>query len=253
MSIDSVALFIDFEYFVYGAENERMAPPAPARLMERAAEYGSVAAAKAFGQNDVLDRYRQELRAASIEAILCTSTGGANKKNVTDFYMLDSIYQTAYTQGHIHHYILVTGDGDFASVLAYLRYRLQKNTIVMAYADSVSPELKTEDHKFVELKRVAKETWPEEEQIKLIRFVHSGQSLGKLITLTSTARVYKSGGATEDERREQIARMIQNGVFEQRVEEHGGGPIRLLYLNYSHPLVQKALGDEPPAGATKTE
>jgi len=237
-------LFIDFEYFVYGAESERMAPPAPAHLMELAAGYGSVATAKAFGKNDVLDRYRQELRAASIEAILCTSTGAANKKNVTDFYMLDSIYQSAYTQGHIGNYIVVTGDGDFGSVLAYLRYRLQKKTIVMAYPDSVNPELKSSANEFVELKRVEKESWPVEEQMNLVRFVHSGESQGKLITLSSTARVYKSGGMSEEDRREQIARMIEDGVFEQRVEEQGGRPVRRLYLNHSHPLVQQALQDD---------
>jgi len=243
LSPPSVALFIDFEYFVYGAENTGMAPPAPARVMELAAAYGTVASAKAFGNSEVLDRFRVELRAASIEAILCTSAAGPNKKNVTDFFMLDSIYQTAYTQGHISHYVAVTGDGDFASVLAYLRYRLQKNTIVMAYPDSVSPELRTAASEFVPLERVVKEVWPIDEQMKLIRFVHSGESQGKFITLTSTARVYKSGGTTEEERKEQILRMIQDGVFLQRVEDQGERPVRLLYVNREHPLVQQALED----------
>jgi len=253
LSAGSVGLFIDFEYFVYGAEDSRMAPPPPGQLMELAARYGQVATAKAFGNNEVLDRLRMELRAASTEAILCTSGGGAKTKDVTDFFMLDSIYQTAYTQGHVDHYIVVTGDGHFASVVAYLRYRLQKNTVVVAYPDSVSPELQTAANEFVPLRRVEKEPWPLEEQMKLIRFVHTGESLGKLITVSSTARVYKSGGATEEERRDQIVRMIQDGVFLQRVEEQGGRAVRVMSVNHEHPLVQHALQATEVPGTGKNQ
>lgn len=242
MTGNNVSLFIDFEYFVYGAENVGQKPPSTAKLMEMAAEYGNIMSAKAFGESAVLDRYQQDLRTASIEAILCAGIGKDKRKNVTDFFMLDHIYQSAYTQGHIDTYVLVTGDGHFGSVTAFLRYRLQKKAIVMAYPDSASAELKHASNEFRELIREDEDRWTEDIQAGLIRFVYSGEVENKIITVGSTARHYTVPGWDERDRRRELVRLIGEGLFEQRVEELGNGEaVRRLYLNHSHPFVQQVL------------
>src|SRR5690606_41858066 len=102
-------------------------------------------------------------------------------------------------------------------------------------------DVPTAANELVPLGRAEKEHLPHEEQMKVIRFVQTGDSLEKLITVSSTASDYKSGGATEEERRDQIVRMIHDGVFLQRVEEQGGRAVRVRSVNHEHPLVQHAL------------
>ncbi|NLX74370.1 MAG: NYN domain-containing protein [Synergistaceae bacterium] len=56
--------------------------------------------------------------------------------------MLDHIYQSILKRNHIEQYILVTGDGHFHSVVAYLRTFLDKIVGVFAVMGSFSEQLK---------------------------------------------------------------------------------------------------------------
>ena len=65
------------------------------------------------------------------------------KKDMTDFIMLDYIYQTAYTKSDITTFIIFTGDGHFQSVTKYLIQKLNKKVIIYGVRDSVSKQLRT--------------------------------------------------------------------------------------------------------------
>lgn len=235
-----VALFVDYENVVYGPKEPGALPADPTQLVSIAGEYGVLVIAKAFGDEGVIDEYADRLRSASIEAQYCKSKG-EHKKNTTDFYMLDSIYQTAHTLDDIHTFVLVTGDSDFESVIAYLRHRLGKKVVVVGYPDSLSHSLKETASEWRHIEPSTR-TFSSQQVTDLIRFVHSGLTEGKTITLTSTARYFKLPGWTEDEIRRQIIGLIKEGVFVQQVVEKGGNEVRTMVLNLSHPAVQGSLG-----------
>ena len=52
------------------------------------------------------------------------------RKDMTDFVMLDAIYQSVNELPAIDTYILFTGDGHFQSVARYLKERKKKTVIL---------------------------------------------------------------------------------------------------------------------------
>lgn len=84
----------------------------------------------------------EKLRAVTNTIIETQQAFNRHKKDMTDFIMLDFIYQTAAQRKDINTYILFTGDGHFQSVVKYLIQRLRKEVIVFGVKDAVSNRLK---------------------------------------------------------------------------------------------------------------
>ena len=84
----------------------------------------------------------EKLRAVTNTIIETQQAFNRHKKDMTDFIMLDFIYQTAAQRKDINTYILFTGDGHFQSVVKYLIQRLKKEVIVFGVKDAVSNRLK---------------------------------------------------------------------------------------------------------------
>ena len=61
------------------------------------------------------------------------------KKDMTDFIMLDYIYQTAALRPEIGVYILFTGDAHFQSVTKYLAQRLGKEVVIYGVTEAPYP------------------------------------------------------------------------------------------------------------------
>lgn len=72
------------------------------------------------------------------------------KKDMTDFIMLDSLYQTAAENKHIDTYILFTGDGHFQPVTRYLTQKKNKEVIVYGVQNAFSSQLKVAATKYIE-------------------------------------------------------------------------------------------------------
>lgn len=64
------------------------------------------------------------------------------RKNLTDFYLLDDIYQTLINNPMIQQFIIVSGDGHFHSVISHLRMFHEKRVGVFAIEGSLSHLIK---------------------------------------------------------------------------------------------------------------
>lgn len=74
-----------------------------------------------------------------------------HKKDMTDFVMLDSIYQRVLERGHEEVYILFTGDGHFQSVVRYLTQKCHKDVLVYGVKDAFSRQLQAVATRTVQL------------------------------------------------------------------------------------------------------
>lgn len=237
----TVALFIDYEYVIYGVKEKHRRVPTPLKLINTALEYGRVSVARAFADfNDqAVIPHADQLAAGSIEKIQCPiEIRNERVKNYTDFYMLDHIYQTAHTHPDLTSYILMTGDGHFGSVAAYLKHRLQKDVVVVGYEGSINPRFEQAGCTVRFLEPEVYPSLPESEVDKLIQFVNTGESAGKVITASSTARLFKAPGFDQESLMSEIYRLIKETVFLQKLEQINGREVRRMYLNHAHPRVQ---------------
>lgn len=86
------------------------------------------------------------------------NTFNRRKKDMTDFIMLDYIYQYADENSKAGTYIIFTGDGHFQSVTKYLVQKKKKNVVVYGVKDSISRQLRDAATEVREL--------PKDEEIK---------------------------------------------------------------------------------------
>jgi len=63
------------------------------------------------------------------------------KKDMTDFVMLDAIYQCAHQAEEVDTFVLFTGDGHFWSVIRYLTLQREKQVILYGVQGSLSARL----------------------------------------------------------------------------------------------------------------
>lgn len=82
------------------------------------------------------------VRAMTNTVISTQQATSHHKKDMTDFIMLDYIYQVSAERNDVGTYILFTGDGHFQSVVKYLTQKMGKRVIVYGVTNATSNRLK---------------------------------------------------------------------------------------------------------------
>ena len=103
-------------------------------------ERGIIVVCKVFGDfsRQALVPWKAMCLQYNLEAIVAWHKSG---KNSSDLKMCQSCVHTLYTHTNIQHYVLVTGDGDFTTVIQDLK-RNEKHVICMGMEANCSPILK---------------------------------------------------------------------------------------------------------------
>ena len=103
-------------------------------------ERGSIVICKVFGDfsRPNLTSWKSVCLQYNLEAVIAWHTAG---KNSSDLKLCQSCVHTLYTHGNINDYVLVTGDGDFTTVIQDLK-RNEKNVICMGVESNCSNILK---------------------------------------------------------------------------------------------------------------
>lgn len=221
-----VSMFIDYENVFYGLHNQGGYAD-PRKLIQIAQKYGTVLHARAFAdfKEPALEREIPNLRSASIEVQHVPNVVTRGKvKSYVDFSMLDDIYQTILDRPEINTYVLVTGDGHFAGVVARLRFRLEKNVVVLGAKGTISRELRQSAQIVEELDFPA----PLEEE-DLIRFMLEGEMKYPYISFGSTAKAYANyKGIPEASVQAALSAMVARGLVKQEVTKIGDREVRIL-------------------------
>ncbi len=145
--------FVDYEHWYYSYKNQFGIKPDVLAWRQQLDEnyvVEDIMVFAEFGHHGIGDEL-SKLRNITNTIIETAQPNGHHKKDMTDFIMLDYIYQTAISRPEMEIYILFTGDGHFHSVVKYLSQRLKKRVIVYGVSGCVSKQLKTVAADCVEL------------------------------------------------------------------------------------------------------
>lgn len=233
-----VGLFVDAENLVYGYLNRFRAKLDPGKLVEIANEYGTVKYYKCFGDftNPGLKEYENRFKANTFDIISEPSVERNGKfKEFTDFNMLNHIYQTLIDDDSVTTYVLGSGDGHFSELVNRLRIRHGKTVVIVGVDGTISSKLRTAEVRTLD----GSEAIAEFDYQSLIRFMQSGDSMGKILTFGSTLRVYTQ--APRDEVAQALKELLKEGCLCQVVEDIEGKKVRRLRINYDHEQVKSWL------------
>lgn len=146
-------VFVDYEHWYYSYQNLYGLKPDPIewrKKLELTYQLEDVMVFADFSHKGIKDEL-SKLRSMTNTIIETQQTFRNYKKDMTDFIMLDYIYQISALRPDIPTVIIFTGDGHFQSVTKYLIQRLRKEVIVYGVKDAFSSHLKDVATSYIEL------------------------------------------------------------------------------------------------------
>ena len=216
---ETAIAFVDFEYWYYSYQNhygikpdpqgwKASLSPAPADIMV----FGE------FSNNRGIADQLTALRTITNTIIETRQPTGIHKKDMTDFIMLDYIYQTAAKRPEISTYIIFTGDGHFQSVVKYLT-GIGKRVIVCGVAGSFSSTLQSvasetvllpdEGSAFIEYSKMI---------LKNLSYAQTKISIVPTYNGTVGAVVRNNKNVSEELVRRALDRLLKEGLITMKTE-----------------------------------
>lgn len=137
-------VFVDYESWFYSYRTLFNLYPDPRGFRAQLEEEYDVADIMVFGDFSPPAMADELVRVRTITNTIIETgnTFNRRKKDMTDFIMLDYIYQFADENKRIDTYIIFTGDGHFQSVTKYLVQKKKKKVIIYGVKDSISRQLR---------------------------------------------------------------------------------------------------------------
>lgn len=228
-----VMVFVDYEYWFYSYKTLYQIRPDLKAWRDSLTELHKIDDIMVFanfsspGLGNELDRIR-EITNTIIE------TGGdslRHKKDMSDFVMLDYIYQCADSRKDIDTYILFTGDGHFQSVVKYLTQKKKKKVIMYGVTDSFSGRLQTVADE-VHLLPANDEVFDSYMRYVILDLANCFNNDAVIPTIKSTTEaVARQWEIPEDLVRASIIKMLDKGYLYQRFK----------YINYNRRVKVLAL------------
>ena len=171
-----------------------------------------------------VERIRDEidyLESLADEVIDIQNVKARKNKDITDFLMLDRLYQTAHTEKRILNYVLFTGDSLFRSAVSFLAKNLKKRVVCYGVNGSFSSALRDAASEVIEL--------PTEEEVYLQYREYIIENLAYCVdhswivpTFSSTVdAVCKKRNLQIRPVKAVLARMLEEGYLYQRSHSFG--------------------------------
>jgi len=141
----SAAIFVDFEHWCYSLENLFGMHPEVTAFFESISRKYKIKRVYFFGDftSPILRNEVNRIREYTNNIIDTQNPSNRNKKDHTDFIMLDYIYRDVEEKDKAGTYIIFSGDGHFTSVVAYLKNKKKKKVVVYGIANSTSNRLRS--------------------------------------------------------------------------------------------------------------
>ncbi len=141
-------IFVDYESWLFGMRNQYGVYPDVEGWFAQMQMRGSIRDIFFFGDfnNSEMENEVSKLRLITNNIIYCSPSGYkknyTNKKNYTDFIMLDHIYQNCFKYEDVEQYIIFSGDKHFRSVIAFMKNFKNKVVGVCAVQGTLSEDLR---------------------------------------------------------------------------------------------------------------
>lgn len=135
-------VFVDYEYWFYSYKTLYGMQPNPKELRAMLEQNYDIEDIMVFGDfsSPGMEAEPGKLRNITNAIIETGNSFNRHKKDMTDFVMLDYIYQYDVQNPKVGTYIICTGDGHFQSVIKYLVQK--KNVVVYGVRNSISRQLR---------------------------------------------------------------------------------------------------------------
>ena len=149
----SAIAFVDYEYWFYTYQNFYSIDTDPLAWRKELEDDYDIKEVMIFGDfsEPKISSELPKLRTVTNTIVETGNTDSHRKKDMTDFIMLDYIYQTVNHRKNVDAIIIFTGDGHFQSVVKYINQTLRKTAVVYGIKGSFSKQLQLAATKVVTL------------------------------------------------------------------------------------------------------
>jgi uncharacterized protein (TIGR00288 family) len=126
-TINSMALFCDFENIALGVRDAKYAKFDIDRVLERLLLKGSIVVKKAYCDWDRYKEFKAPMHEASFELIEIPHVRMSGK-NSADIRLVVDALDLCYTKSHVDTFVIISGDSDFSPLVSKLR---ENNKVVI--------------------------------------------------------------------------------------------------------------------------
>ncbi len=217
-------VFVDYEYWFYSCKTRFSMKPDPITWRDELVSVYDIADIMVFGDftSPEMSAELSKLREITSTIIETGNTLGSHKKDMTDFVMLDYIYQCAATRHDIGRYIIFTGDGHFQSVVRYLIQKKRREVIVYGIRDSFSRQLQIAASSTVELS--VDSAYRSCSQMIIRNLAHAGSDQSIIPTFNGTVEAVSRANDIPPERvRAALIKLINQGYVVHKTHEFEKG------------------------------
>lgn len=228
-TVKKAIAFIDYEYCFYSYMDTHKIKPCPViwkKKLEEKYELSDIMVFGDFTQKEISEELRK-LRSITNTIIETSNVFLERKKDMTDFIMLDYIYQSVESRKDVDTYILFTGDGHFQSVVKYLRQK-KKTVIVCGIRETMSNQLRSVASEIADL------PIEEERYVNYYKLIASNmnyvEQFPKIVPtfMRTVENVARKNNLPEELVADVLRRMIQKGYITKKVKRMSNGDVRYL-------------------------
>jgi len=214
--------FVDYEYWYYSYQNLfNMDPDVKGWRKELDENYNvlDIMVFAEFSYNQRLHDQITPLRNITNTIVETLQQTRNRKKDMTDFIMLDYIYQTAANRKDIDVFLLFTGDGHFHSVVKYLTQKLRKKVVIYGMDGTISTQLQEVASEVREVPG-KENTFQYYAHLIIEDLAYTSRNFKIIPTFNSTiqAVMRKHPDVSEEFVRKTLRKMLDMGLIVQRVQ-----------------------------------
>ncbi|MDR1531332.1 MAG: NYN domain-containing protein [Clostridiales bacterium] len=211
-------VFIDYEYLYLSFLKIFKVQPNLNSILNEVKANGRIQKIKVFGDftKNEINQERSRIRTITSDIIDCGNEALENKKDFTDFIMLDHIYQETIQNTSIGQFIFFTGDGHFSSVSTFLRTFMDKTVGVYGITKTLSRQLNecSTWTKYIEVVDDADEIY----QQRLIRNFKFAQEKSIILTFRNTVEhTHNNYGGDINKYEYVLRKMIDDGYVSSEI------------------------------------
>ena len=229
------AVFVDYEHWYISLDRNFHTKPDIESFVNELDSLYDVTEITFFGNfsSTSLKSEMHRIRGFTNKIVETDSGSEFYKKDYTDFIILDHIYQSAYEDKDIDTYVIFTGDGHFTSAVLFLKNVCRKNVVIYGVKGALSGQLKQaatcvydlpdENRKYLEYYRMI--------ITSLYALEHENKNAYPTFIKTVKA-VAEKHGVDENETREALQKLVDDGYITQYVKKLQNKPVKLLKTDY---------------------
>lgn len=228
-------VFIDYESLYISFTKNYSVPPLLDIIIDEIKANGKITKILVFGDftKPELSQERNRIRTVTSNIIDCGNESMMNKKDFTDFIILDHVYQELIQNPSVEQFIYFTGDGHFSSSATFIRTFMDKIVGVYGIAGSLSRQLKECSSWTKEVCVIDGEEL--QYQSNLLRNLKSAEERGLCPTFMKTVEfTMRQYGGDEYRYIQVLDKLIKDGYIESFIctSFPGRGEFKMLSVNW---------------------